>query len=125
MIVLISGCHIIVEDVYFPANRLVGNYEVDEWSETLGAQVYFNIFIHKDPYDPDIIYIDNFYNAGIEVIADVNGSKIIIPLQIIGAYEIEGIGSYYNGELTMDYSVRDIYYQGSYIDYCNAICLKY
>jgi len=45
LILVLSGCHIIVEDIYTPANRLAGSYEVDEWSETLGAQVYFDIFI--------------------------------------------------------------------------------
>jgi hypothetical protein len=125
LIFLISGCHIVVEEVYSPASRLVGSYEVDEWSETLAAQAYFDIFIHDDPYSADIIYINNFYDSGIEVWAKVNGSRVYIPLQTAGPYEIEGNGTYYNGELNIDYSVLDLYSHIGFTDYCNAICLKY
>ena len=125
LMILFTGCHIVVEDVYTPASRLVGSYEVDEWSETLGAQAYFSIFNHDDPYSPDIIYINNFYDSGIEILAKVNGSRVRIPLQVAGPYEIEGSGSYYAGELNIDYSVRDLYSHTGFTDYCNAICLKY
>lgn len=124
-IFLISGCHIVIEEVYSPSSRIVGTYEVDEWSETLGAQAYFDIFIHDDAYSPEIIYINNFYDSGIEVWAKVNGSRIRIPLQTAGPYEIEGNGTYFDGELNIDYSVRDLYSHAGFIDYCNAICLKY
>ncbi len=125
LVMLFTGCHIVVEDVYTPARRLVGSYEVDEWSETLAAQAYFDIFIHDDPYSPEIIYINNFYDSGIEIWAKVNGSRVRIPLQVAGPYEIEGSGSYYAGELNIDYSVRDLYSHTGFTDYCNAICLKY
>jgi len=123
--ILLTGCHIVVEEVYSPAGRLVGSYEVDEWSETLDAQAYYEIFIHDDPYSPDIIYINNFYDSGIEVWAKVNGSRVRIPLQVAGPYEIEGSGSYYGGELNINYSVLDLYSHSGFTDFCNAICLKY
>jgi hypothetical protein len=122
---LFTGCQIVVEEVYSPASRLVGTYEVDEWSETYELQAYFDIYIHDDPYSTDIIYINNFYDSGIKVWARVTGSRVRIPLQTAGPYEIEGSGSYYAGELNIDYSVRDLYSHTAYPDYCNAICVKY
>jgi len=124
LMILITGCHIIVEEVYSPASRLVGSYEVDEWSDTYAAQAYFNIFINDDPNSPDIIYISNFYDSGIEVWGTVNGSRVRIPIQVAGPYEIGGSGSYYAGELNIDYSVRDVYSHAGIVDFCNAICIK-
>lgn len=123
-LLITTGCYI-ENDVYIPADRITGNYEVDEWSETLGIQTYFNIYISRDRYDTDIVYISNFYDSGIEVLAEVYGSRIRIPLQVVGPYEIQGSGSYYAGEITIDYSVRDIYNPTGLTDFCNAICFRY
>ena len=125
IIIGLAGCQIVIEEPYEPANRFVGSYEVDEWSETLGLQSFFEIYIHKDRFESDIIYIDNFYDLGIEVFAEVNGSRIRIPRQVAGFYEIEGLGSLYNGELSLDYSVRDINSYTGLVDYCNAISYQY
>lgn len=124
LFLLTTGCYI-ENDVYVPASRITGDYEVDEWSETLGIQSYFNIYIYRDRYDEDIVYIGNFYDSGIEVLAEVYGSRIRIPLQVVGPYEIRGSGSYLAGEITIDYSVRDIYNPTGLTDFCNAICLRY
>lgn len=126
LIVFFSGCELIDEEgPYDNIDEITGAYEVDEWSETLEAQSYFQVSIYRNSYRNGKIYIENFYNAGIEVYAEVNGYKIQIPIQQVGFYEIEGMGSFYDGELTMEYSVTYIDTHSEIIDICNAICLKY
>ena len=88
------GCEIIIEEPYEPVIEVSGFYEVDEWSETIEAQSFYEVNIYRDRFSYDGIYIDNFYNAGLRVYAEMNGYKIRIPLQRIGYYEIEGFGSY-------------------------------
>jgi len=121
----ISGCELIInESPHDNIDQITGFYEVDEWSETLDAQSFFQLSIYRNNQRNGKIYIDNFYNAEIEVFAEVNGYKIQIPLQQVGYYEIEGIGSFYEGELTMTYSVTYIDTRSQIIDICNAICTK-
>ena len=113
------------EDLGDNIDQITGIYDVDEWSETLEAQSFFQLSIYRNSTRNGKIYIENFYNAGIEVYAEVNGYKIQIPLQQVGFYEIEGMGSFYEGELTMEYSVAYIDSHSEIIDVCNAICVKY
>lgn len=124
LVTIMMGCEIIDENTYRTVDQMIGEYEVDEWSETLGAQSYFDIYIAGDKRNRDLVYLENFYNAGITIFAEVNGSKIRIPIQEVDFYEVEGMGSFYEGELTMTYSVRDIDYQTKIVDVCNAICYK-
>jgi hypothetical protein len=126
LILLISGCDLFVEeDQLDNIDEITGFYEVDEWSETLEAGSFFQLTIYRNSHRSRKIYFENFYNAGIEVFAEVNGYKIQIPLQQVGYYEIEGMGSFYEGELTMTYRVTYLDSQSEIIDICNAICIKY
>jgi len=125
-LILISGCSLLNEEnPEDNIDQITGIYEVDEWSETLEAQTFFQLSVYRNSFRNGKIHIENFYNAGIEVFAEVNGYKIQIPLQQVGYYEVEGMGSFYDGELTMTYSVRNIDSHSTIIDICNAICLKY
>lgn len=125
-IILLSGCELLYEEEPDDnIDQIVGFYEVDEWSETLGAQSFFEISVYRNSTRSGKLYFENFYNAGIEVFGEVNGYKIQIPLQQVGRYEIEGMGSFYDGELTMTYSVQNIESKTQIIDICNAICFKY
>jgi hypothetical protein len=124
LLLITTGCYIDT-DVYSPATRIAGSYEVEEWSESLGIQTYFEIYIYMDHYDSDIVYIRNFYDVGIDVLAEVYGNRIRIPIQVVGQYEIHGSGSYYAGEISIDYSVRDIYNPTGFTDFCSAICFRY
>ncbi|MFC2125186.1 hypothetical protein ACFLU5_10270 [Bacteroidota bacterium] len=119
-----TGCEFMEEDSYRTANDMLGEYEVDEWSETLGAQSYFDMYVTGDKRNHDIVYFENFYNADMTVYVEVNGSKLRIPNQEVGFYEIEGMGSYYDGELTITYSVTDINGFSDIVDICNAICYQ-
>lgn len=122
---MISGCNLLIEENQLDnIDEITGFYEVDEWSETLDAGSFFQLTIYRNSQRSGKIYLENFYNAGIEVMAEVNGYKIQIPRQQIGYYEIEGMGSYYEGELTMTYSVTYLDTQSEIIDLCNAICIK-
>jgi hypothetical protein len=105
-------------------NEITGYYDADEWSETLEAQSYFNIRIHVKNRRNMTVNIENFYNADITVYAELYGYKIRIPVQQVGFYEIEGIGSYYDNKLTLDYSVRDVTSNFGFTDVCNAICTR-
>jgi hypothetical protein len=126
LIALFSGCELIDEEgPYDNIDEITGEYEVDEWSETLEAQSFFYVTIYRNSHRNGKIYIENFYNAGIEVYAEVNGYKIQIPPQQVGYYEIEGMGSFYNDELTMEYSITYINAHSEIVDVCNAICLKF
>ncbi|MHA2182831.1 MAG: hypothetical protein ACXAAH_15535 [Promethearchaeota archaeon] len=125
IIVLITGCEWIDEDPVDNIDQITGIYEVDEWSETLEAQSFFQLSVYRSSIRNKKIYIENFYNAGIEVFAEVNGYKIQIPLQQVGYYEIEGMGSYYEDELTMEYSVTYVDSHTEIVDMCNAICVKF
>jgi len=112
------------DDLYHTVDDMLGEYEVDEWSETLGAQSYFTMYVTSNKRDHNIVYFENFYNAGLTVYVEVNGSKLRIPIQEVGTYEIEGMGSYYDGELTITYDVTDINGLSSIVDVCNAICYQ-
>ena len=107
-----------------PVNIFTGCYDVDEWSESLQAQSYFEMRIFTRNRDHGIIRMENFYNAGITVYAEVNGFKIRIPVQQTEYYEIEGYGSLYDGQLTINYSVADKLSPTGFRDVCNAICYK-
>jgi hypothetical protein len=118
------ACEDLSVDTQKTINRITGRYLVDEWSETLGAQNVYNISISEDNRKSDHIYLENFYNAGLGITAEVNGSKIVIPVQQVEDYEIEGFGSFYENQLTINYSVSTIGSRTGLTDICNSICTK-
>ena len=124
VLLVFSGCEILEEDLYQTVDDMLGEYEVDEWSETLGAQSYFTMHVTGDKRNRNIVYFENFYNADLTVYVEVNGSKLRIPNQEVGIYEVEGMGSYFDGELTITYDVTDIDGLSSIVDVCNAICYQ-
>ena len=124
IVFLTMGCEIMEDESFRTVNDMFGKYEVDEWSETLGAQSFFDMYVTGDKRNNDVVYFENFYNADITVYVEVNGSKLRIPIQEVGFYEIEGMGSFYDGELTITYSVTDIDGFSSIVDVCNAICYQ-
>jgi len=75
-------------------NEFLGTYTVEEFSVTRGRTAVFQSRIIIDRQNLDQIIIENFYGVGIDVTAVVMGSKIFIPDQEIGFFEIrEGQGS--------------------------------
>lgn len=126
VLILISSCDVtIIEEVYDPRDPFTGRFDTEEYSETLDAFSYYDVFIVKDA-DPfsNVIYLRNFYGANIEVFGEVNGSKLVIPRQRVGYYVVEGIGSLDFGELVMSYTVEDTDPASRFVDYCSTVSLR-
>lgn len=111
LFVVLGSCQLIVydDDIYYHDNRdeLIGRYELDEYSETTELYYTYHIRIEKSCCDSDEIYIRNFYDVGLEVVARFDGYKLDIPRQYIDDYEIEGTGRLSGSELTLSYIVRN------------------
>lgn len=124
-IVILSSCEITVYDehpvIIDERDKFLGSYQMEEFSDTYDMYSNFNIYISKSPYDVDILFISNFYASDIEVIAIVQGDRLVLPLQEVNAYEIEGEGRYRGGEISFDYVVRDLTRHHIINDYCSAI----
>lgn len=128
--IILGGCDIIIEDLFLIDERdlLVGNYEVEEYSETDGATFIYDLSIYKTRHHDNIIIIYNLYDSDLEIIAEVYeyGKKIRIPLQRIGDLEFEGAGTLYNDEeLSITYTVRNIHNNPLFADFLSAVAWKY
>lgn len=119
---ILSSCDIlVVEPLYDERDRVTGSYRIEEYSQTYNESIRFNIYIRKSGYgynSRDVI-IENFYNAGVDVRAEISSGKIFIPRQLVNGYEIEGVGSLYLNEIQFNYKVRDTY-TNRIPDYCEA-----
>jgi hypothetical protein len=100
-------------------DRVVGSYDVEEFSNTYNDYVYYNINVWKDSYSSDVVYIDDFYVENLRIKAIVNSDRISIPYQVIQGYEVEGNGHVYRDELQLNYSVRDLH-SNAFTDYCDT-----
>ena len=110
--ITLGGCQIIIYDEpsYFDKRDvLVGFYEIEEYSETTDLYFNYEIDIVKSCCDENEVLIRNFYDVDLEVSAFFNGSKLAIPRQYIGDYEIEGTGRLESSTLTISYVVRNMY----------------
>src|SRR5690349_8503087 len=59
--------------VYDPRDQFVGSYDVNEYSSTYDEYWEYGVSIYKSSGD---IVIDNFYNSGLRVYANVNGDRL-------------------------------------------------
>lgn len=110
LFIALGSCQIILYDepsYYDDRDDLVGHYELDEFSETTELYFTYNIEILRSCCNSDEVYIRNFYDVGLEVVALFDGYKLIIPRQFIGDYEVEGTGRLKGSELTLSYIVRN------------------
>ncbi len=110
LFVVLGSCQIVIYDepsYYDNRDEIIGRYELDEYSETTELYFTYNIEILKSCCDSDEVYIRNFYDVGIEVIAYFDGHKLTIPRQYIDDYEVEGTGRLNGSELTLSYIVRN------------------
>ena len=109
---VLGSCQIIVyeEPTYYDdRDNVVGYYEVDEYSETTEQYFNYGIDVVKSCCNDNEIIIYNFYDVDLDVVASINGSRIKIPLQHIGDYEIEGTGRIENNSFTFTYVVHNRY----------------
>jgi hypothetical protein len=117
---LISCDILIVEPRIDVRDRVIGSYQIDEYSRTYNDYVQFYVYIRKSggSYSDNIV-IENFYNTNTDVRAEIVGDKIYISRQVVNGYEIEGVGTIYYDVIRFNYSVKDLYYN-SPVDFCEA-----
>lgn len=124
MVLFLTSCEIIIEPVFDDRDLLVGSYRVEEYSQTFNDYSEFTIYIRKaGGYNSDVI-VENFYNANLDVRAEVVNGKIYISKQFVNGYEVEGIGTVYFDEIRFSYRVRDTYYYKP-TDFCEATAWEY
>jgi hypothetical protein len=107
-----------VEPRFDPRDRIVGAYDVEEYSETFNDYTYYSLRVSKSHY-ADEIYLNNFYALDIRVYATLDYDRIDIPFQVVDGYEIEGVGTIHGNELELSYRVKDRY-GDSHADYCET-----
>jgi hypothetical protein len=118
-LVFLSSC--IIEDVeprYDDRDRIVGYYDVEEYSNTYHDMTYYSFRIAKSGYYNEV-YIDNFYAADLRVYATVSYNTITIYSQVTNGYEVEGTGTIFGNEIELNYRVKDRY-SNSYTDFCET-----
>jgi len=124
-LVTLTSCEIIIhneEPIFFDQrDKFTGSFRLEEVSNTYNEIAEYSISIYKSSHDTDVVFIRNFYGVNIEAMAIVRGDKLILPLQEIDGYEIEGEVWYHIGELEFDYVVRDITRHQIINDYCTAV----
>lgn len=106
------------EPRYDPRDRVVGYYEVEEYSDTFDDITYYSLRISKSGYD-DELYLNNFYAVNIRVYAILDDNYIRIPWQVVDGYEIEGSGTVHRNKLHLNYRVKDRY-NHTPADYCET-----
>ena len=116
----LTSCEVyLLEPRYSERDRIVGRYDVEEYSETYNDYTHYTIWIEKSSQYSNEIYIDNFYGSEIRVRASISYDKITISRQVVNGLEIEGVGTVFSDEIEFSYSVRDIY-SGARTDFCEA-----
>lgn len=113
-------------DVYYLDNerpvrsrdRIVGSHYAEEYSETYHEYYEYDVWISSGSRSNEV-YIENLYIDGLSIYATVSYNAITIPYQIIDGYEIEGVGTIYDDQISLNYYVRDRY-EGTVKDFCEA-----
>ncbi len=119
--ILLLSCDILViEPQYDERDRIAGSYVMKEYSQTYNESAQYNVYVRKtgSVYSNDVA-IENFYNANVDVWAEMIGDKIYISRQVVNGYEIEGVGTIYYDEIRFNYSVKDLYYKKP-VDFCES-----
>ncbi len=121
---LLASCEIYIFDEQFvewdERDLFVGDYRVEELSQTTDQFYVYNINIRKSCCIDNKIRISNFYGVGINVHAYVNDTRITVPWQRVDSYEIEGTGKMINNRLFLTFIVRDFKAIPSFTDFVDA-----
>ncbi len=121
---IVSSCDVYdAEPRYDARDKVIGRYDVEEFSETYNQITAYSIYVRKSGYNREI-YIDNFYASNIRVFAYLDYDRITIPFQIVDGYEVEGAGTVYGSSLSMHYRVKDTF-TNSYSDFCETDAWRY
>lgn len=106
------------ERPYRSRDRIIGNHYTEEYSETYHEYYEYNVWISSGSRSNEV-YIENLYIDGLSIYATVSYDAITIPFQVIDGYEIEGAGTIYSDQISLNYYVRDRY-EGTRKDFCEA-----
>ena len=117
---LVSCVDYYAEERYDFRDRMIGRYQVDEYSDPYNEYVYYSMYVSKDYSSRDGLIFDDFYAENVRVYAYVSNDYIDIPFQVTDGFEIEGHGNFYRGELQLHYTVKDRY-SNSFTDYCDTV----
>ncbi|SKC49333.1 hypothetical protein [Ohtaekwangia koreensis] len=110
LLVALASCQVnIIEPRYDERDKVVGYYSMEEFSETFNDYTYYTLHVTKYGTTGNVLYLDNFYGADIQVHAYMSGDKVTIPFQVVDDYEIEGVGTMHGMDLSLNYTVRDLY----------------
>jgi hypothetical protein len=123
LVVLISlaSCDVYYLDTerpYRSRDIIIGSHYAEEYSETYHDYYEYNVWISAGNRSNEV-YIENLYIDGLSIYATVSYDAITIPYQIIDGYEIEGAGTIYDDQISLNYYVRDRY-EGTRKDFCEA-----
>ena len=124
LLIGLSACEFYYYDpVYDPRERVIGRYDVEEYSETFNDYTSFSVWIERSNYRSDEVWIDNFYAVNIRVRAVVDYDKLTIPRQVVNGYEVEGVGTVYASRMSLSYRVKDLY-NHTRIDFLEAYAYR-
>ena len=122
-LISLASCEIYIfddPDYWDDRDQFVGNYYVEEYSQTTERFYTYDIEIEKSCCRNDEVRIFNFYGADIEVVALVHNYKLTIPLQKVSGYEIEGTGRLIDNKLELTFFARDLLSRPIYTDFVNV-----
>lgn len=106
------------EQPYRSRDRIVGSHFAEEYSQTYQEYYEYDVWISRGSRSNEV-YIENLYLDGLSVYATVSYDAITIPFQVIDGYEIEGAGTIYNDQISLNYYVRDRY-ENTGKDFCET-----
>jgi hypothetical protein len=120
ILTVLSSCDVYVtEPRYDPRDRMIGYYDVEEYSNTYHDYTYYTLRVSKNAHSNREIYLGNFYGADITVFAYVDGDRVTIPLQSVNGYEVEGTGIWEGNGIDFHYRVKDLY-EHTQSDFCDT-----
>lgn len=122
-LLFLTGCEItVIEPRYDNRDRMVGYYDVEEFSSTYRDYTFYSIRLTKYGAT-DEIRLSNFYAVDISVYAYVSGDHITIPYQVVNGYAVEGVGTFLGNAIDLTYSVKDTY-QHTRTDFCESRAVR-
>jgi hypothetical protein len=124
LLIGLSACEFNYYDpVYDDRDRIVGRYEMEEYSETYNDLTNYTLWIEHSNRSAGAIWIDNFYAVNIRVRATYSYDRITIPWQTVNGFEVEGTGTVYGSRIVFTYRVEDLY-SNSRADYLDATAYR-
>ncbi len=120
LLIGLTSCEFLYLELRFnPCDRILGRHYIHEYSETYNAYTSYSIWIDQQGGYSNEFYIDNFYGSDLRVCASIYSDRITIHRQVVDGYSIEGVGTVYGDDISLNYTVRDLY-AGTRTDFCEA-----